>query len=440
MDLPFADHKDLYATIDAIQQGDIPWESFSVKYAGQLPETGPVHIWMTETFEVWFRSPLAVFEKQLVNPDFKDEMNWAPKRIFKNGKRQFIDLFSGNWVWEQADKIAADPECHGAINTEFYPFYGGVGNSKEFRKFLAAAFPFIHCTNPPAIEAVYDEARCADDHFRRAIYGLGPYIADYPEQALLTYIVQGYCPRDSPRRCAEHTNALLAGCSTLKELWDDFGIVGDIIPFTADFPRADIHELISMDLLHQIIKGTFKDHIVDWIEEYIRATNDNTEADRILADIDRRIAITPPFPGLRHFPVGRGFKQWTGNDSKGLMKVYLPAIAGHVPSQVVQMVAHIKEFCHLVRRSVIDKDTLLAIDATVNRFHQTREIFRVIRPDGFSLPRQHSMVHYRPLIQAFGAPNGLCSSITESKHIKAVKKLYRRQPFLAVSQLRAVCW
>jgi hypothetical protein len=37
--------------------------------------------------------------------------------------------------------------------------------------------------------------RCADGHFRRAIYGLGPYIADYPEQALLACIVSGWCPR-----------------------------------------------------------------------------------------------------------------------------------------------------------------------------------------------------------------------------------------------------
>jgi hypothetical protein len=43
-----------------------------------------------------------------------------------------------------------------------------------------------------------------------------------------------------------------------------------------------------------------------------------------------------------------------------------------------------------------------------------------------SLPRQHSLIHYRRLIQMFGAPNGLCSSITESKHIKAVKKPWRR--------------
>ena len=34
-----------------------------------------------------------------------------------------------------------------------------------------------------------------------------------------------------------------------------------------------------------------------------------------------RIAAVPSFPGLRRFPEGRGFKQWTGDDSKALMKV-----------------------------------------------------------------------------------------------------------------------
>ena len=36
--------------------------------------------------------------------------------------------------------------------------------------------------------------RCGDGHFRKLVYGLGPYIADYPEQALLACIVQGWCP------------------------------------------------------------------------------------------------------------------------------------------------------------------------------------------------------------------------------------------------------
>jgi hypothetical protein len=55
-----------------------------------------------------------------------------------------------------------------------------------------------------------------------------------------------------------------------------------------------------------------------------------------------------------------------------------------------------------------------------------------VRTDGFNLPR----LHYLQLIRAFGAPNGLCSSITESKHIKAVKEPWRRSNrFNALSQM-----
>lgn len=67
------------------------------------------------------------------------------------------------------------------------------------------------------------------------------------------------------------------------------------------------------------------------------------------------------------------------------------------------------------------------ISDTVQRFHQERAVFITtgVR-DNISLPRQHSMSHYRTLIEMFGAPNGLCSSITESRHIKAVKEPWRR--------------
>ena len=37
--------------------------------------------------------------------------------------------------------------------------------------------------------------QCYDGHFRRAIYGLGPYIADYQEQVAVSGIVQGWCGR-----------------------------------------------------------------------------------------------------------------------------------------------------------------------------------------------------------------------------------------------------
>ena len=71
-------------------------------------------------------------------------------------------------------------------------------NDPEFRKFKRQLFhssisailsPLKAAMKKPVIR------RCPDGHFRRVIYDLGPFIADYPEQVMLTGIVQGWCPR-----------------------------------------------------------------------------------------------------------------------------------------------------------------------------------------------------------------------------------------------------
>lgn len=40
----------------------------------------------------------------------------------------------------------------------------------------------------------FDIVQCPDGYFRRAIYGLGPHISDYPEQMALTWLLTGWCP------------------------------------------------------------------------------------------------------------------------------------------------------------------------------------------------------------------------------------------------------
>ena len=100
---------------------------------------------------------------------------------------------------------------------------------------------------------------------------------------------------------------------------------------------------------------------------------------------------------------------------------------GHVPDDVVRCIAAFLDFCYLARHPSHSTRTLQDMQTALARFHTLRPIFEEIgvRPEGFSLPRQHALVHYVRAIQLFGSLNGLCSSITESKHIAAVKIPWR---------------
>ena len=85
------------------------------------------------------------------------------------------------------------------------------------------------------------------------------------------------------------------------------------------------------------------------------------------------------------------------------------------------------DFIYVAWCDIIDANDLITLDDALERFYNYRTIFQEcgIQPTGFNLPQQHSLIHYHTHIQEFGAPNWLCSSITESKHIKAVKGPWR---------------
>ncbi|KAG1837010.1 hypothetical protein F4604DRAFT_1885875 [Suillus subluteus] len=455
---PFADHQDLYATIDSIPLGEVKWQGFSCTYSDEKPD-GSYPPWMDGSYDVWYRDPQEVVRNMLANPAYSDEMDYRPYREYSTDgdEHQFRDLMSADWAWEQADIIAGDPETLGSTfvpiilgiatgNNEYYPLYLSIGNvhnnvrrahrdavaiigflampktTKEYAqdpRFRAFRRQLFHCSLSRILNTLKsgmtkpEVAKFGDGHFRRVIYGLGPYIADYEEQVLLACIVRRWCTRccanrkdldadlDALLRCRDHTEALV-DASTYAQLWLEFGIISGLV-------------------------GAFKDHLVSWVEIYIMQTHGKRDGLHILDDIDHRIAAVASFAGLHRFPQGRGFKQWTGDDSKALMKVYLAAIEGHVPQAIVHAFRAFLEFCYLVRRNTITESTLAEIQDALSHYHQHRTIFVESGAiTTFSLPRQHSLVHYIYLIRQFGAPNGLCSSITESKHIKAVKEPWRR--------------
>ena len=101
---------------------------------------------------------------------------------------------------------------------------------------------------------------------------------------------------------------------------------------------------------------------------------------------------------------------------------------GLVPDRMVQAIAAFLDFCYLARQSSLDEGDLTAMEDALQRWEDCRSIFveTGVRPYGISIPRLHSLKHYVSHIQDFGVPNGLCSSITESKHIHTVKSPWRR--------------
>ena len=106
---------------------------------------------------------------------------------------------------------------------------------------------------------------------------------------------------------------------------------------------------------------------------------------------------------------------------------------------MVKCLAALLDFCYIVRRNAITAGALADLQKILDQFHAHREAFvgtAGVTGERISLPRQHSLMHYVRSIILFGSPNGLCSSITESKHIKAVKEPWRRSNrYKAIKQM-----
>ncbi|EDR00794.1 uncharacterized protein LACBIDRAFT_312979 [Laccaria bicolor S238N-H82] len=108
-------------------------------------------------------------------------------------------------------------------------------------------------------------------------------MADYPEQCLVACCMENRCPicKVNPNHRGSHeatllretkeTVVLLAMNETnskdmkFKETYQEIGLCPIYPPFWACLPHCDIFQSFMLDLLHQLHKGVFKDHLVKWL-------------------------------------------------------------------------------------------------------------------------------------------------------------------------------
>ncbi|KAJ7743396.1 hypothetical protein B0H16DRAFT_1664152 [Mycena metata] len=390
-----------FQKIDALPSGP-EWECEIFDVRGDEKDASGA--FKTEEVEFWKRNPVDCIRKLMGNAAFRDQMHYAPLRKYRDEagtRREYDEMWTGEWWWKlqawpvypSVGNLSKETQCKPSQRTTVLLGYIPVCKLHCFSKAnrSAAGHQLFHrCMRTilePLIAAGTDgvDMLCADGYTHRVYPILAAYIADYPEQCLVA------CCKEN--RCPKLHSALLDPDEMIKLMKKyakglapkEFEAQGlrPADPFWKDLPHCDIFECFTPDILHQLHKGVFKDHVVNWTTQSLGGTEKGNEE-----EIDFRFRLMPGHPSLCHFKLGISLvSQWTGNEYKNMEKILLGVINGCADPQVV--------------RAIIFKNKK-------NR-------------DDFDIPKIHSMQHYVDMIRALGTADGYNTKLSERLHIDCAK-------------------
>ncbi|KAG2338903.1 hypothetical protein BDR05DRAFT_1040661 [Suillus weaverae] len=406
-----------------------------------------------EDVELWVHDPVECVKELIGNPLFRDHMVYAPARAYKDpaGLHQVIDdMWTADW-WCDKQKLllkgatiapiilASDKTCLLQFRGDksAWPVYLTIGNIvKEKRRqmsvratvligylpagkldcftsdvcSLAGYRLFHHCMSlllQPLVAAGQNgvEMVCANSLVHQVYPILAAYVANFPEQCLVACCKENQCPKClvAADEQGDPLNLLMRDPEVTKEIlekrkngqhpiqFDDNGLCAVYNPFWTNLPHANIFLAFTPDLLHQVHKGVFKDHLVQWCLEIVSED-----------EVDAHFKTMPDYPGLRHFKKGIStVRQWTGTEHKEMQHVFVGLLAGAVPSRVLVVSA-------------------LAV------FHANKDILQELEVHKhFNIPKIHQMSHFIKSITLFGSTDGFNSELPERLHIDFAKDAYR---------------
>lgn len=282
------------------------------------------------------------------------------------------------------------------------------------------------------------EVTSGDGTVRRVHPVLAAYVADYPEQCLVTCAKSGTCPKcqvpeaelesnkpglprtklwtlDVMRRARQKANGK-SDSNAFTKACHDLNVSGYTIrPFWRDLPYTDIHSCITPDVLHQLYQGVFK-HIIEWCSVLV----DERE-------LDRRIRCLPPSYGVRHFKNGiSALSQVSGTERKHMARILLACLVGKIPNKVMIAFRAILDFIYLAQYTAHDNDTLEYMEKALKTYHKNKAVLVELGiREHLNIPKFHSLLHYVDSIKELGATDNYNTEAFERLHIDFAKAGWR---------------
>ncbi|KAI0750184.1 hypothetical protein C8Q80DRAFT_1102266, partial [Daedaleopsis nitida] len=432
-----------------------------------------------ETVELWMRDPVECVRELIGNPLFRDHMCHAPRRVYADPEgnvRIYDNMWTADWWWKTQLRlprgatiapviIASDKTSLSRMSGDksAWPVYLTIGNIDK----VTRRKPSLHATvllgylPVSKLECFSEKHRslegyrlfhtcmrallepliaagnegidmvCADGFIRRVFPILAAYVADHPEQCLVVGCQENFCPKClvEPKKRGEPAHFCLRDPTHTLSILDraaqgdkpaDFTKLGlrAIDPFWRHLPHCNIFEAITPDILHQLHKGLFKDHLVAWATKSVDGGKD---------EFDRRFKVMPKQSGLRHFKNGISkVSQWTGTEYKNMERVFLGVVAGageHDVTRTVRAVLDFVNYAHFETHTSLSLDDL---HTSWRGYHCFKTVFRRLGiRQHFNFPKGHSTEHYEPSIRAFGTADGYSTEHPERLHIDFAKDAYK---------------